>query len=542
MLRNRHDELGISLGQSWLLRVSQIPNRWPFRHSIVILFILFPCWVQAQSSHLQKGLQLVRQGRYAAALPEFEQAERAHPQNAAIQNVLGIINTKLGYLPVADQHYEKAIRLAPKFEEAHKNLGFNYLNEKQYALAEKQLKTAVTLEPADPFAHYYLARLYLGTAHDQQAVEQMEPSRPLLKNDPEAAFEMAQACLHLNQTKAALRLIHALEQRLSVSQEYQLAVALFAKQDYAPAVDLLRRAVVADPQSWTNKYNLAVGLLKIKQTAEATSLLGSLAAERPQDSSILSLLGMAYEAGGNPAKALEAYQNAVRADPKNPDAYLNYTRLLMQLGRYDESQQVVQKGLKAVPDAYALEMRLGSVEMMTGKYAEARASFQKGIAGHPEIPLGYVALAETYLHEQQNEQAAKVLANARKKLPHQFMLEYFYGQALMRSGRKDEAMGILKEAVALNPSVPEGHYELGKVYFESNHLDVARKEFERTIQLSPRFASAYYQLARIYKQQGETGKARQMAERTSELRQAQYAAAQKAQSLLLNRLREQPAH
>ena len=128
---------------------------------------------------------LLQQGRYAAALPEFEQAERAHPQNAAIENVLGIIESKLGHWQVADQHYQKAIRLAPKLEEAHKNLGFNYLTEGLYPLAEEQLKTAIALDPGDAFAHYYLARLYLATHHDRQAVKQLAPLQQILQNDPQ---------------------------------------------------------------------------------------------------------------------------------------------------------------------------------------------------------------------------------------------------------------------------------------------------------------------------------------------------------------------
>lgn len=100
--------------------------------------------------------------------------------------------------------------------------GLQLPQRKKYVFAEKQLKIATSLEPGDPFAHYYLARLYLATARDREAVEELEPSRQLLKNDPEASFEMAQACLRLNQTKAALLLISALEQRsdLSTLQDY----------------------------------------------------------------------------------------------------------------------------------------------------------------------------------------------------------------------------------------------------------------------------------------------------------------------------------
>lgn len=499
--------------------------------------LLLASWTAlAQDAQLQKGLDLVRQGQYAAALPEFEQAERDHPQNPAIENALGIIETKLGHVQPADEHYQKAIGLAPTFEDAHKNLGFNYLTEKHYAPAEEQLKIAASLNPSDSFAHYYLALLYLATNQDQQAVRQLPASRAILQNDPQAAFAMAEACLRLNETSAALPLIDALERRsaLSLSQQYQLAVSLFERQSYPQAVDLFRRMVEEDPGSWRNKYNLAIGLLRNHQPAEAASLLEPLAAARSGDAGILNLLGTAYEAEGKPAKALQAYQSAMRTDPTNPNGYLDVTQLLMGAGRFDESEQFIEEGLKVVPNSYALEMRMGAVQMMLGKYNEARESFQKAIQVHPEIPLGYVALAQTYLRREQNQQAADVLAEARQKLPHQFALEYFYGQALLHLNRNSEAAQILKGAVSLKPDVPDAHFQLGMAYLKSNSIGAAQAEFEQALQLDPQDANACYELARIYAKQGETQKAQDMAKRTTALKQKQYAAALKAQSSLLS--------
>ncbi|HEV2416977.1 MAG TPA: tetratricopeptide repeat protein [Terriglobia bacterium] len=512
-----------------------------YRFLILLFLISFSSSAWAQGLRVQQGVKLLQQGRYADALPEFEAAAREHPQNAGIENVLGIIETKLGHLQTANQHYKKAILLSPNLEEAHKNLGVNYLSEKRYPLAEAQLKTAASLNSADPFAHYYLALLYLSTGRDQQAVEQLAPSQQLFQNDPQASFEMAEACLRLGKTKAALPLIDSLEHgtALSPSQEYPLAVLLFERQAYPQAVELFRRMVEADPESRTNRYNLAIGLLRTQKPAEAAALLEPLEAARPKDASILSLLGTAYEAEGKSQKALEAYARAMQADPGNPNRYLEYTRLLMNAGRYDESERFIAEGLKLTPDAYALDIRMGAVQMMLGKYDEARASFQKAIQVHPEIPLGYVALAETYLRRQQNQQAAEVLAEARRKLPNQFALEYFYGQALLRLGQNSRAVQILKDAVALKPSAPEAHFQLGKVYLETNRLNAALNEFERTIALAPQDSNAYYELSRIYARQGETAKAREAAARSTELKQKQYDAALKAQGSLLNAVREQ---
>jgi protein O-GlcNAc transferase len=498
----------------------------------VLLLLPGTVWAQARASitltneatggHVQKGLELFRQERYAEALTEFEAELRAHPSNAALENLLGITATKLGRLDEANQHYQKAIRLNPNLAAAHKNLGFNYLTGKQYAKAETQLKAALALEPADPFPQLYLAMLYLATARDQEAVERLAPSRALLENDPVVAFAMAKACLRVGRTSDGQALIAALERRapLPVNQEYELAATLYAKGFYKESVERFRQ-VAASSGSWTNQYNLAIALLAARQAPEASTLLRALAAQHPQDANVLSLLGSAYEATDQPKLALDAYQRAVRADPDNSDRYLDYSRLLMDLDRYDESEQFLREGLGAVQDTYALKMRLGSVQMMAARYEQARATFQEAISAHPEIPLGYIALARTYFKEGQDEEAAKILTAARDKLPPDFMLDYYAGLALARSQRNQEAAAALERAVRLNNAVPEAHYELGKLYLGSDRLDAARAEFERTIQLAPGHANAYYQLSRVYTRLGDSEKAHAMADRTRDLKRAQ---------------------
>jgi tetratricopeptide (TPR) repeat protein len=503
------------------------PRRW----CLGLVLLLLASGLCAQSTHLQKGLELFQQERYEEALREFEEARRLQPSNAAIENALGIASTKLGRLDAANQHYEQALRLNPKLTAAHRNLAVNYLAARQYAPAETHLKLALALEPADPFVHFYLAALYLATARDQDAVAQLAPSGELLANDPAVAIQMVRACLRLNRNDEALALAGTLERRSAISlrDEYDLAALLYAKGLYAPAVERLRRVVKLDPAAWTNRYGLSIALLAAHQPQEAISVLETLSTERPRDPNIFSALGSAYEAAERLPQALEAYQKAVRNDPENPDRYLDYTRVLMDLDRYDESEQFVREGLAVVPDAYALNVRLGSVQMMSAKYDAARASFYKAIELHPDIAVAYAGVAQSYFKEGRHEEAVKVLETARAKVPRDFAIEYYYGLALVRLNRNQEAVSAFERAVPLNPAALEPRYELGKCYFALDRLDAARAQFEQVIRLAPRYANAYYQLSRIYARTGDAAQAREMALRTRELKTAQREAGLAAQ-------------
>jgi superkiller protein 3 len=509
-----------------------------------ILLLSITATARAQTPAFREGVELFQQARYEEALLKFEQAGKAEPASAVIENALGLAHTKLKQIEDANRHYERAIRLNPKLADAYRNLGVNYLDAKRYDAAEKQFRIALSLEPENPFPHYYLALLFLASGSDEQAAAQAEPARSLISNDPDTEFRIAEACLRVGRTEQGMAFVDTLEKKaaLSTTQEFDLAVLLNSKRLYQQAVVRLRRIATANPAAWVNRYNLAIALLEANQTSEATSLLETLSVERPQDAAILSLLGLAFENEEKPDQALECYRKAVALDSGNRDYYLDYTRLLIDLDRYDESEKFVESGLRLLGNDYALNIRLGVLQMMQGKMEEARQTFQKAIDADPGIALGHVALAQTYLREHREEDAARELGSVRVKLPPDAMVEYYYGLALVRLQRFQEAMVPLQQAARLNPSAPETHYLLGKVDTALDRSEAARAEFERVILLDPGHAGAHYQLSHIYARLGDTAKAREMADRTRQLNEAQREEGLKGRRARLDKLEplEQP--
>lgn len=507
------------------------------------LFFSLTC-ASAQDAHLQQGVVYFKQQQYRKALEEFHQAHSVQPRNATIDNLIGITNTKLGKLDEANQYYQLAIQLKPGDAGPHRNLGVNYLSAKDYAAAEKELIAAEEIDPQSPFAHYYLATLYLETSRDLDAAKQFEPARQLLENDPGLLFLMASAYLRLDQKPQAIALIHDLEERssLNVDQEYKLGVLLTAKQMYPEAVERFRNIVRMQPASWNSKFNLAIALINLNQLQEAITVLQPLTAERARDARLFTLLGSLYEATGNFPKALSSYASAVQDDPDNPDRYLDYTRLLMDLDRYGEAARIVQQGIKDTPDAYALNLRMGSIEMTQGQYAQARQSFEKAIQEHPEITLGYIALAQGYMREGKDQEASDVLTGARKELPPDAMLEYLYGLVLSHLSQKPEAIAALQRSVSLNPQVAESHYELGRLYLQSGQIQQAQAEFERVIELAPQHANGHYQLSQIYARLGETEKSKAMAAQTQALLQKQREEALRVQKARLGSFQPPPVN
>jgi superkiller protein 3 len=474
---------------------------------------------RAQSTHLAAGASDFRQGNFDGALTEFRAAQTEAPNDAAIMNLIGITETKLGRIDAANAAYKEAISANPSLLAPHKNLAVNDLAAGRYREAEDQLQAALKITSTDPFLHAYLASLYVATSRDREAVDQLEPAASLIGTDSALLYGMAMACLRLHEDAKALPLIATGEQQslFSVEQEYQLALLLTARKNYAEATKRFRQIALMAPDSWSAKEDLAISMLNENRQQQAIPLLEELTRKRSSDAGAWALLGSAYELSGDKQQSLDAYRSAIAADPENPDRYLDLARLLMDLDRYGEATQIVQAGIAHTSDPYALDIRKGSIQMLQGSYAEAGTTFQNAIAQHPEISLGYYALAQCDLKAGRAQAAEVILNDAAAKAPADAKIDFLDGIVLSQLGKRDQAIAAMQRSIGLDSQVAESHYELGRMLADAGQLQQAKSEFERAVALAPTRANAFYQLSRIDARLGDKPAADEMALHTQTL-------------------------
>lgn len=89
--------------------------------------------------HQANGQSLYENQNYPLALKEFLAAESNDPDNASIQNNLGLTYFMKERFQIAVKHFEKAVELDPKFTDARNNLARTYTEVGRYQEAEKML-------------------------------------------------------------------------------------------------------------------------------------------------------------------------------------------------------------------------------------------------------------------------------------------------------------------------------------------------------------------------------------------------------------------
>jgi tetratricopeptide (TPR) repeat protein len=193
----------------------------------------------------------------------------------------------------------------------------------------------------------------------------------------------------------------------------------------------------------------------------------------------------------------------------------------MDMDRYDEAIQIVRTNMEGSSATAPLQLRLGAVEMIKHNYNAARDAFHAALAADPQLDAAYVGIAQTYAREANDDEAIRVLEDARQKLPSHYLLEYYFGMLASRLGREPEAILALEKAAQLEPNSPDPFYELGKLYVAQQNWPQARLALEHVIELNPNVSSAHYQLSRVYTHLGLNSKAGEEAKQTHTLLDAQ---------------------
>ncbi|MCS7238720.1 MAG: tetratricopeptide repeat protein [Thermoguttaceae bacterium] len=106
-----------------------------------------------------------------------------------------------------------------------------------------------------------------------------------------------------------------------VYSEWQKAHAEVLGGDYPAAIARLKELARRDPTNLEVKLFLADTLLAAGSPAEALTILAQVELSAPQDARVHHLLGLAWDALGEPRRALYHHEKAILLDPAN-EVYL----------------------------------------------------------------------------------------------------------------------------------------------------------------------------------------------------------------------------
>jgi predicted Zn-dependent protease len=109
-----------------------------------------------------------------------------------------------------------------------------------------------------------------------------------------------------------------------------LGLLYVAREQFAPALPILKAAAKENPSSDVAHANLGADYLKLGENEDAVYELEIAAKLNPNNREAQSNLGQALTSSGQPAEAAKAFGKAVALDPENPDLRYDWAAVLME--------------------------------------------------------------------------------------------------------------------------------------------------------------------------------------------------------------------
>lgn len=130
---------------------------------------------------------------------------------------------------------------------------------------------------------------------------------------------------------------------------HQLAIAAFERGESEKAVDLLCRAIEADPQSAIALNDLGSILAQIGRTAEAIPVFRRAIEFQPEYPEAHNNLANVHQMAGNLEQAVTSYLTALRLRPDYAEAYRNLASALRRLGKTQEATAALARAVAIDP-------------------------------------------------------------------------------------------------------------------------------------------------------------------------------------------------
>lgn len=221
---------------------------------------------------------------------------------------------------------------------------------------------------------------------------------------------------------------------------------------------------LAQTYSWNKEYDRAIKiyeeLLKLKQE------------DKSQEYQIKELLSEAYKINKNYERARGLYKEVLKKNRGNIKARVALADILSWLKEYDDSISEYEKALAIKPDDLEIKEKLAKVYTWKKDYQKAEDLYKDILKENPQNLDAHASLSQILIWSKRYTEAIGYIKLALSK-KEDLKLRFLYGQALLFSGRSQEAQEALKDVIAQDPENIEAKTYLADALSYNKKFDEA---------------------------------------------------------------------
>lgn len=477
--------------------------------------------------YVNRGMLLMRMGRYEEALATVNQALEIDPSLAAAYTNRGTAHQLLRRFDAALADYQQAIQLDPEDSYAYGGLGHLYHAQNRSDDALTQFAKGIAIDPKNPvhysgrgYVYFKLGRyedaiaahtkaiqlepnisshfsnranVYLATQRYEDAIADWSKALELNPKNPSYLEGRGEAYYLSNQPKAAIadfdqaiqlapRNVQSYTSRgqaYQSMQQYEAAIADFDQAiqnaDYPQATEVDNQYIKQKKGfAYTARGYLQVELDQFEQAiadfTQAIELRSNT--DNPnglplaKTDNLYNIRAISYIKLKQYDKALTDYTKAIEIAPQNLSHYVNRGQLYQKLGREAEATLDFQTALNTEPqDSEGYRIRAG-INQSLKRYPEAIADYSKAIELNP-----------------QNGLRTSILYASRARV---------YGELQQyEQAKTDFSQAITLHPNPRSPYVSELFEARGRNFLNWQRLENAVADFSKAIEINPKNVLAY---------------------------------------------------
>jgi predicted Zn-dependent protease len=435
----------------------------------------------ARKSHDAK--QLMAAGRFADAIPLYQELCRALPANTGLRLNLGLAYHMAGRQAEAVPELERVLKSDPANQPALLSLGVALLDLNQPEKAVGPLEKVVAVQTSNVEARGMLANALLSLGRSRDAAVQFRTLSASTPRDPKPWYGLGRSYEAL--ARAAF---DELNKTAQGSAEWLVLVAdsRLQRRQYRSAFYFYTEALRKRPDF----RGLHLALAEVYRRTE--HLDWASIEERKERS-----MGPPDCTREKPACSFAASRFLEAASGTDP-----YWRARA----YNELALRAFAHLESLPESVELHALKAEVLAGHGDHLEAAAEWRAAQKLKPDDPVIARQLATAMYLAHDYRPALPMLQEFARQEPRSAELHFFVGDSLLHLEDVPRAIPELATAVRLDPKLLPAHASLGLAYARTGKPAEAIPHLSAALDLDED-GSLHYQLARAYQQTGQADRA-----------------------------------
>ena len=390
--------------------------------------------------------------------------------------------------------FSNALKIDKGYADAHYALAQAYVHLGQFGGAYAELARTVQLQPTNYKARIDLGNLLIAAGKTDEAQGQGDAVLAAQPNNADAHALLSAVAARRGQKDQALIEIQRALQIDPDRAAFHEDLALLQSGDPSQSgsvEDELKKAVALDPKSVNAKLLLAEFYAKNSRWSDAEKTGWDAVATDPKSLAARENVASIILKEGDRARAEEVLRQASKdlaSDPRGVRILADY---YAGSGQLDKAKAEFSSLAAKYPKNISVKKGYIRVLLETKDYGTAQtvvAGLMKTDSKDPEVAgLNGIVL----LNSGKADDAVNALQNAVRDSPKDAFLQYWLGRAALAKGDINLAESSLRQAENLNPSGLEVEVELARIAGQRGDLDLLADVAGKTIAAAPHLPEGY---------------------------------------------------